>query len=212
MNPENPFGGPSPQPHYQHQPHQQHPHHPQDYYAPSMPPHQPMQQHQPQHTQPSLPPSNGIIPTPVVKVLSPFGVEYVFLTIALFIAAISAIGILLLLVNGSSGFAALAVPASSLIVALPVFAGLFLHLKKMELRMPELKLDASKRRSTQVTQIVAFLACMFSLIGFISVAFAGLGGLEEVSVGKAALNALCIIAVSGGILVYYWRDEHIIKR
>lgn len=198
---ENPFG-PAPQsPHHS----AHHAHQPQ-HYAPPMPPTVPAH-----HAHPAIS-GNGITPMPVVKVLSPFGVEYVFMTISLFVAAVSVIGILLLLVNGTSAFAALAFPTAALVVTLPIFAGLFLRLKKMELKMPELKLDASKRRSTQVMQIVSFLACLFSLIGFMGVLFAALGGLNDVSVGKSALNALCIIAVAGGILAYYWRDEHTVKR
>jgi hypothetical protein len=156
-------------------------------------------------------PSGGVNPTPVVRVLSPFGVEYVFLTVALLTSAFALTAILLLLVNGSTGFDSLAFPTSMLVVALPVFAFLFLRLKKMELIVPDLKLDASKRRSTQFTQIVAFLACFFTLVGFVFSIFANIGG-SDLSVGKAALNSLCILAVAGGILAYYWRDEHIVRR
>ena len=147
-------------------------------------------------------------PIPVVRVLSPVGVEYVFLTLTLLIGAGSLVAALLILVNGHADFGVLAFPVASLVVTVPLFATIFLHLKKQELRNPQLKLDPSKRRSTQATQIISFLVCLFTLIGFLFSVFSKLGGQSGMSVGKAALNALCILAVAGGILWYYWHDEH----
>ncbi|HSW66483.1 MAG TPA: hypothetical protein VLI54_05085 [Bacillota bacterium] len=147
-------------------------------------------------------------PMPVVRVLSPVGVEYLFLTILLFVSAGALMGILLLLVNGGTEFSSLAFPTATLVVSLPLFAVLFLRLKKMELRNPALQLDPSKRRSTQFTQAVAFIVSLFTLIGLVFSIFAKLGGQSSVSIGKAFLDALCVLAVAGGILYYYWRDEH----
>jgi len=154
--------------------------------------------------------TDALAPQPVVKVLSPIGVEYVFLTVTLFVAAVALASALIVLVNGAAGFASLAFPAAALIVAVPVFAAIFLHLKKLELQDPQLKLDPSKRRSTQATQIISFVVCLFTLIGFFSAAFAAMGGGSEagVTIGKAALDSLCVLVVAGGILFYYWRDEH----
>lgn len=212
MNPEHQYfqpagnGHPQPAPHqYSQSAHPGHSHVPMGY------PMHPAQHEQHQPVAP-LQPAKHMLPTPVVKVLSPFGVTYVFLTVALLIGAVSIISILLLLVNGANGFAALAFPTAALVVTLPIFAGLFLYLKKLELKHPELRFDASKRRSTQFVQILAFLTCVFTLIGFLSIVFTAIGGLGEVSVGKSALNALCLLAVAGGILAYYWHDEHTIKR
>lgn len=154
----------------------------------------------------------SVMPTPVVRVLSPYGVEYVFLTIALFVAALSLVGILLSLVNGRADFAALSAPTAALLVAVPVFIGFSLRLKKLEVQDPKLRLDASKRRSTQFTQIVSFLACFLTLIGLVAVVFAHIGGQTAISLGKAFLNALCILAVAGGILGFYWNEEHRARR
>lgn len=179
-------------------------HEPQTHYNYS---HQP-----PMHEQPTpIAPPKGVQPTPVVKVLSPYGIEYVFLTILLFTNAIALTSILLLLVNGESGFEALSFPAAMMLVALPIFGWLFLRLKKMELTHPELRLDASKRRSTQFTQIAAFIVCLSTLIGFVFSIFLAMGGGEVGSIGKSILSTLCILAVSGGILAYYWRNEHAAK-
>jgi hypothetical protein len=193
----------------QHQPQQQ-------YDAPQH--HMPYPQHQPQFNQysnsPAIPSAAGsaatdeLAPQPVVQVLSPVGVEYVFLTLTLFVGAVSLISALIALVNGAASFAALAFPAAALLVTLPVFAAIFMHLKKMELHDPQLKLDPSKRRSTQTTQIVSFVVCLFTLIGFIGAVFAAMGGAPGITLGKAALDALCVLVVAGGILFYYWRDEH----
>ena len=156
----------------------------------------------------SMPQLDTLRPMPVVRVLSPIGVEYVFLTITLLIGGSALAGTLLAMVNGGFNFAALSFPAATLLVTVPLFALIFLHLKRLELRSPELKLDPSKRRSTQATQIITFVVCLFTLIGFFAAAFASMGGGIGTSLGKVALDALCVLAVAGGILFYYWRDEH----
>jgi hypothetical protein len=164
---------------------------------------------QPSFAAPGLAQTDELAPTPVIQVFSPNGVEYVFLTLTLFVGAISLISALIALVNGAAGFASLAFPAAALIVTLPIFAVIFLHLKKRELQDPRLKLDASKRRTTQATQIISFIVCLFTLIGFFAAAFASMGGDSGgFTIGKAALDALCVLVVAGGILFYYWRDEH----
>jgi len=164
---------------------------------------------------PSAPPASGLgdstdplRPIAVVRVLSPVGVEYVFLTFTLFTGAIGLAAALLSLVNGKADFSVLAFPTATLVVSVPVFAYLFLRLKKMELLQPNLRFDPSKRRSTQFTQIVSFVVCLFTMIGLVFAIFASIGGQSSVPVGKALLDALCVLVVAGGILAYYWRDEH----
>lgn len=152
--------------------------------------------------------NNSDAPVPVVKVLSVRGVEYMFMSIFLWIGAASFIGMVLSLINGQSGFSTLAFPLSVLIVALPGFALLFLRLKKAELADPNLKFDASKRRLTQITQILAFLTCLINLITYIYIVMQKIGGEGNVSIGKVSINVLVIMIVAGGILAYYWHDEH----
>jgi len=147
-------------------------------------------------------------PVPVVRVLSPVGVEYVFMILSLFTGALGLASALISLVNGKFDFSVLAFPTALLVVGVPAFAGIFLHLKKLEILNPELKLDPSKRRSTQAAQILSFLVSLFTLVGLVFAVFAKLGGQSSVSIGKALLDALCILVVSGGILAYYWLDEH----
>lgn len=208
MYPENPYGQSPEQPYQPYQPTQQE-QHPMPHQ--SQPAAHTAHHEAHEHHAPAPQPAPGVQPTPVVKVLSPFGVEYVFQTIALFTAAVALIIVLLALVNGEGSFGVLSFPTAMLVTAVPIFAFLFLRLKKMELHNPALKLDASKRRATQFTQIVAFLACLFTLIGFLTAVFSSFSG-AEISVGKAALSALCILTVAGGVLAYYWREEHSVKR
>ena len=171
---------------------------------------------QPQQPEASLahgsPFDQAVQSKPVVKVLSPFGVEYVFLALSLFLGAAGLLSALLIIVNGNAGFSALAFPAAMLLVTVPIFAFLFLRLKKLEMRMPHLRLDASKRRTTQLIQILAFIAVIVGLITFVYSVFARMAGQSGTSVGKATLDLLCVLVVAGGILAYYWREEHVSKR
>lgn len=146
-------------------------------------------------------------PIPVVKVLSVRGVEYLFMSIFLWLCAGSFIGLILSLINGQTGFANLSFPLSMLIVSLPGFALLFLRLKKAELDDPKLRLDASKRRLTQATQLLAFLTCLINVITFVYLILQKIGGEGKLELGKAIINMLVILIVAGGILVYYWFDE-----
>lgn len=150
----------------------------------------------------------SVTPQPVVQVLSPRGVEYVFLTISLFTGAIGLMSALISIVNGKFAFSVLAAPVALLVVALPVFAFFFLRLKSAELRDAGLALDPSKRRSTQAIQIVSFIVSFFTLIGFVSILFAVMSGGVKLSLVKVILDVLSIEAVFGGILAYYWHDEH----
>lgn len=147
-------------------------------------------------------------PLAVVEVVSVRGVEYAMMTLTLWVGSFSLLGVLLSLINGSTTFGVLAFPASSLIVCLPVFGFFFLRLKKAELMNPSLKLDPSKRRFTQFTQLVAFAACLFTLIAFVFYILTKISGEGGTSAVKATLDVAAVLAVAGGILAYYWIDEH----
>jgi hypothetical protein len=196
---------PLPAAHFQ-PPHEQHGFHPHHITPPSpaMPNHMPPA---PNPTPASSTPG-GVIPQPVVRVLSPRGVEYVFMAIALVTGAIGLVSALLALVNGNHSFSVLYFPLALLLVAVPVFSGLFLRLKQAELLDPTARLDASKRRTTQFLQIGSFLICFFTLIGFLAIVFAKLSGSYSGSLVKVILDAAVILVVTGGILFYYWNDEH----
>lgn len=157
---------------------------------------------------PPLGDSTAVQPVAVVKVLSPRGVEYVFYTIALVTGALGLGSALISLVNGKVSFQLLSFPVALMAVSLPVLGWLFLRLKKGELDNPSLKLDPSKRRSTQFIQITSFLVIFFTLIGFLTAVFAKMGGQYHGSIVKLILDVIVVVVVAGGILAYYWFDEH----
>jgi uncharacterized membrane protein len=130
------------------------------------------------------------------------------MTIALVTGAVGLASALLAIVNGSYSFSVLYFPLSLLLVSVPVFSWLFLRLKHVEVLDPAARLDASKRRSTQFIQISSFFVCFFTLIGFLATVFAKLNGSYNGSIVKVILDVLVILVVAGGILFYYWRDEH----
>lgn len=147
-------------------------------------------------------------PVPVVKVLSVRGVEYLMMSIALWVGAFTFVGLILSLINGGTGFDVLAFPISALVVSVGIFAFFFLRLKKLELQNPRLRFDPSKRRLSQITQVLAYLAVFVSLIGVLYSIIAKVGGSLNTSLWKIVLDFLIVLAVAGGILYYYWRDEH----
>lgn len=147
-------------------------------------------------------------PVPVVRVLSVRGVEYAMMTIALWFSATSLAWILLNIFNGSANFNFLVVPVSVLISSLPIFAVLFIRLKRAELANPALRFDPSKRRLSQLTQVFAFLACLINISVFAYNIMQKINGSGTTTIVKAIVSLLVVLAVAGGILVYYWFDEH----
>lgn len=147
-------------------------------------------------------------PVPVVKVLSVRGVEYVMMSIALWICASGLIWLGLSVIYSQTSFNVLAFPVSLLIVCLPIFSFFYLRLRKQELINPELKMEPSKRRLSQITQVLAFIVCLFNLIGYVYMLVAKIGGDSDAVLWKATLGLLVILIIAGGILAYYWFDEH----
>lgn len=149
-------------------------------------------------------------PVPVVKVLSVRGVEYGMMSITLWVLASTLAWLLLNLVNGSRSFDYLVVPTSALVVCLPFFAWLFLRLKKAELANPSLVHEPSRRRWSQTTQFVAFVAVLINLIVFVYQMLSRFGTDKKPSetILKQTLSMLVVLAIAGGILVYYWVEDH----
>lgn len=151
-------------------------------------------------------------PQPVVKVLSVRGVEYGLMTLMVWFYSAALIWILLAIVNARASFDMLAAPLALLITALPVFAFLFVRLRRAELADPALRFEPSKRRFSQVTQFVTFLICFFNIVTFVGGLISTIGG-KDASLDKSFLNMLVILVVAGGVFAYYWFDEHrLIKR
>lgn len=154
---------------------------------------------------------NQDLPVPVVKVLSVRGLEYALMTFLLWFSAGSLITIILSLINGVDGFTVLAFPLALLIVSFPGLVYLFLRLRTSELRDPKLRIEPSKRRWSQLTQILAFLTCLFNLVAFVYAVLQFIGG-EEVSIGKSFGGLLVVLLIAGGVFMYYWKDEHKVAR
>ena len=201
---------------------------PEDNQPLSSPHHQPHPQPLPVENQPQVPivptpglsntdmgfgsATTGLQPVPVVKVLSTRGVEFAMMTIAMWVVAGTIGWIILSLVNGSNSYNDLVVPMSALITGLPIFAFLFLRSRKAELADPSLKMEPSKRRWTQLSQMLAFVIC-FSNIGFFVYAILQhFGSGSAPSIGKELINLVVVLAIAGGILTFYWADEHKVKR
>jgi hypothetical protein len=210
INPGNIYPSPDPEPS-----HELHPHMPK-MPEPESAPQQHSFMHSPLHSSPPPPPieerpaltSIGGQSVPVVKVLSIRGVEYAMMTIALWVTASSLGWILLNVINGSAGFDFVVVPTSALIICLPIFAALFLRLKKAEIANPELRLESSKRRLSQWTQILAFLAIIINCITFVYEILQKFGSDSKISLPKSFASLVVILVIAGGLLFYYWRDEH----
>jgi len=147
-------------------------------------------------------------PVAVVRVLSVRGVEYLMMSLALWIGAFSFAGMLLTLINGGHSFDVLAFPISVLVVAVGLFTFFFLRLKKAEVQNPALRFDPSKRRLSQTTQVLSYLAIFVSLVGIVYTLIAKMAGSLEQTLWKLVLDFVVVLAVAGGILAYYWLDEH----
>ena len=143
---------------------------------------------------------------PVVKVWSVRGVEYAIMSFTLWAIAISITWVPVALITGSTGFIALSPPLALLLVSLPIFAFFFLRLKKAELADPKMRVESTKRRFSQITQIVSFVVCFVSLLTIVSSILAAMGG-ESDNVGQTISSALVFLVVWGGLFMYYWRDE-----
>ena len=149
-------------------------------------------------------------PIAVVRVLSVRGVEYGMMSIVLWIVASTLAWLLLNLVNSSKTFDYLVVPTSALVVCVPIFGLLFIRLKRAELANPSLRLEPSKRRWSQLTIFIAFIVTVINLIVLVYQLLNNFGSDSKstTSVGKILLDALVVLVIAGGILIYYWREEH----
>lgn len=153
-------------------------------------------------------------PIAVVQMLSTHGMEYSIMFVSLLASAVSLGAVLHSLVGTffldndnldvvyNSGFQSFF--ATALVFFLPVFVYLFIRLKKMEQKDPQIKADPSRRKWMQFTQLITFLVGAGYIISFLYTIFNG----ETESIAKHIINALISVMIAGSIFIYYWRDEH----
>lgn len=170
------------------------------------------------HTAATMPSSlQNNRPIAVIQQRTTKGLEYTIMFLALGITAISLGELLHSLVNSnfganaSSGLSSYA--SSALLVALPIFAVLFLRLKKAEIENPTIRTDASRRHAVQLTLITSFIWGIFRLTTYVySLLNAGGGesylGSDNSSGAANLLHTIITLIIAGGIFAYYWIDEH----
>jgi hypothetical protein len=170
------------------------------------------------------PGSAGVVPGAVVATYSTRGLEYFIMLISLGIAASSVASLLhssLDQLYGSTnqlyGTTLVSLSSAALVVTLPIFAFLFLRLKKAELENPMFKSDPSRKRAIQIMLVLTFLVGICNVISYLFAIFNG--GKEDtayslVATGQGtgvvgnALHMLITLVIAGSIFAYYWYDEH----
>jgi hypothetical protein len=157
----------------------------------------------------------SMAPVAVSSVASQKGFEYLLMFIALWAVAASFMTLLNFAIRGDMSGGVAAFPVTILLVGLPIFAFFFLRLKKAELKDPDLRKDASRRRALQITQLVTFGAVVIHLVtllyGFIRSCDQAVASYSystcDKSDGKDVLHFLVTLVIAGGIFLYYWFDE-----
>lgn len=163
--------------------------------------------------------SNPTRPVAVVSNFTTRGLEYIIMFIAMAVTAVSLGLVLHSLVDtlfnadGDAYDGIVSYATSALVVALPVFAALFLRLKKAELSDTTLLEDPSRKHAVQLTLIITFIIGIWKVITYVySLLNAGNGSVDAYgstqSLGGNLIHTLITLAIAGGIFAYYWRDSH----
>ena len=158
-------------------------------------------------------------PIAVVQNLSVRGFEYSIMFLTLWAGAFSLMWLAISFVNDlfdkASGSYSYGVGNTTnafiitvLLVTFPIFAYMFLRLKRVEHNDPGLKLDPSRRKLTQMTQLVSFIVAISFTIYFIySIITPESSSAGADSIVKRLLQTLVALVVAGGIFLYYWRED-----
>jgi hypothetical protein len=155
----------------------------------------------------------------VVSAKTTAGLEYSIMFLSLWIAAISLGAVLHSAVDKAYGNESvytntISFSSAALIVSFPIFAWLFLWLKKQEAAHPELRRDQNRRGAIQLSLIVTFIVGIGKLIFYVyQLLNTGNSDTEFASstsdsvIGNT-LHTLITLSIAGGIFGYYWNDEH----
>ena len=162
------------------------------------------------------PPAAGA-PTPVVQSLSTRGFEYSIMFISMGFFAVALGSIMHSVVDqlaGTESYLTEAVPiaTATLLVSFPIFALLFLRLKKAERDNVTLRHDPSRRRAIQLTLGVTFIWGLIKVISYVYGLLNASGGGNyfggESSAVSEIIHLVITLGIAGSIFAYYWRDTH----
>lgn len=143
------------------------------------------------------------------------GLRYLLMLLVMGVCAIALGALLHNLIDLSFGFTGgtdglVTYATSTLLVALPVFAMLFLQIKRAEAASPAMTIDKWSRLPIQVTLVVAFLWGLFRLVGYVYSLVNGgaedplLGSNIDSSLGNLA-HTVVTVGIAGSILAYWWQ-------
>lgn len=166
-----------------------------------------------------LPPHKTQEPKPiaVVQQYSTIGMEYSIMFISLFFGAISFGAILHAAIDYYNSYtiqgpflSTVSLPAVTAMVTLPLFAILFLRLRRIERTKPSVRNDASRRHGVQLTLIVSFIWGVATLIFYL---YQLVNSIDDVNQARdyqfvQFIHLLITLVISGSIFAYYWIDEH----
>lgn len=150
--------------------------------------------------------------TVVVETSTTTGIEYRIMFLALWISAIAFGGLVHDMVDSLIGsnayphFGGLAA-GTAMLVCFPIFALLFMRLKKMELLNPATRKDQFRKKSVQATVLFSFIIGVINIIYLVYITLSG-GAVAGTEVSEAILHTLVTVGICGGIFAYYWSDIH----
>jgi len=160
-------------------------------------------------------------PVAVVQQYSTLGMEYSIMFISLFFGAVSFGAVLHILLDYySSGdylrtqaeslVSSVGLPAVTALVTVPLFAILFLRLRRIEKTTPNVLNDASRRHGVQLTLIVAFIAGIINLVAYLYQLIAPSTDVIQPYNYQLTqfIHLLITLAICGSVFSYYWIDEH----
>lgn len=153
-------------------------------------------------------------PVAVVENLSTRGIEYKIMFFALWISAIAFGGLVHDMIDAltqAENYPHVGglIAATAIIVCFPIFAYLFLRLKKAEIIEPEIRKDQSRRKAVQSTLIFSFIIGVINVIAMVYIMMSGGEAIgDEVDTVALFMHTLVTVAICGGIFMYYWKDLH----
>jgi hypothetical protein len=158
---------------------------------------------------PSAKLSDNNHPVTMVAKMSTRDTEYSIMYICLLITALGIGGVLHQLLfsmqtSDESGYwAGGSFGITMILVTLPIFTWLFLRLKRAEQKSPALLKSATRHRGVKGMIMISFLGLIIHSVIFVYMSLNSYGKFFD-SISHFVITLL----VAGGILQYFWRDEH----